>query len=206
METLLDLYALPYNPDFPVLCVDERPCQLIGNIVTPLPMRPGSPVKEDYHYQRHGTCTLFIAIEPLRGKRIISVFKQKRKEDYALFMQEIEKMYPKAIRIRTVIDNLNTHTFGSLYETFPAEEAHRLMNRFEYYYTPKKASWLNMAEIEIAALSKQCLDQRIPSIAKMKRIVQSFVKERNRNKVKIQWRFTTPIARTKLERHYDILN
>jgi len=206
METLLDLYALPYNPDFPVVCVDERPCQLIGNIVTPLPMRPGSPIKEDYHYQRHGTCALFIAVEPLRGKRIISVFKQKRKEDYALFMQEIEKMYPNAIRIRTVQDNLNTHTIGSFYETFPAEEAHRLMNRFEYYYTPKKASWLNMAEIEIAALSKQCLDQRIPSIAKMKQIVQSFVKERNRNKVKIQWRFTTPIARTKLERHYGNLN
>lgn len=205
METLLDLYELPYNPELPVVCVDERPCQLIGNVIAPLPMRPGSPAKEDYHYERHGTCTLFVAVEPLRGWRMISVFKQRRKEDYALFMQELEKNYPNAIRIRTVQDNLNTHKFGSFYETFPAEDAHRLMNRFECYYTPKKASWLNMAEIEIAALTKKCLDKRIPSITKMKQTVQSFVKERNRKEVKIQWRFTTIKARKKLLNHYNNL-
>lgn len=206
MEVLLDLYELPYNPDYPVIGFDERPCQLIGNIIVSLPVRPGRAQKEDYHYKRNGTCVVFIAVEPLTGFRMIRVFKRRTKKEYALFMQELASYYPYAKRIRIVQDNLNTHSFGAFYESFPVDEAHRLMNRFNFYYTPKKASWLNIAEIEIAALSKQCLDRRIPSISIMKREVKAFEKDRNRKKIKIQWRFTTPKARVKLERHYQILN
>lgn len=206
MEALLDLYELPYNPHYPVICLDERPCQLIGNVMIPLQVKPGQVQKEDYHYKRNGTCVVFIAVEPLQGFRMIRVFKQRTKREYTLFKRELASKYPHAKRIRTVEDNLNTHTFGSFYETLPVEEAHRLMNRFEFHYTPKKASWLNMAEIEIAALSKQCLDRRIPSLSIMKREVKAFEKKRNRKKIKIQWRFTTPKARIKLERHYKNLN
>ncbi len=206
MEALLDLYELPYNPDFPVICFDERPCQLIGNVIAPLPVRPGEAQKEDYHYKRNGTCSIFVAVEPLSGLRVIRVFKQRTKKQYALFMQEFASLYPDAKCIQLVQDNLNTHSFGSFYESLPVDEAHRLMKRFKFHYTPKKASWLNMAEIEIAALAKQCLDRRIQSISIMKREVKAFEKKRNRKKIKIQWRFTTPKARVKLQKHYQKLN
>lgn len=203
MENLLDLYEQPYNPAFPVICFDERPCQLIGDVLTPLPMRPGSPRKEDYQYQRNGTCCILCAVEPLRGRRKVRVFRRRTKKEYSLFIKElITQWYPSATCIRLVQDNLNTHSAGSFYEVFSPQEAHCLMEKIEFHYTPKKASWLNMAEIELAALSKQCLDRRIADQTTLTREVRSCERERNRRNIKISWRFTTNDARTKLSRHY----
>lgn len=203
MEDILDLYEQPYDPAFPQVCFDERPCQLIENVVMPLALRPGSARKEDSQYRRNGTCCVMVAVEPLRGWRRIRVFRHRTKKEYALFMRElIEDWYPHAQRIRLVQDNLNTHSAGSFYEHFLPEKAHHLMQKLEFHYTPKKASWLNMAEIELAALSKQCLDRRIPDQATLVREVRSYEKERNRNHTAISWRFTTNRARETMARHY----
>ncbi len=203
MEDILDLYEQPYDPALPQVCFDERPCQLIENVVMPLALRPGSPRKEDSQYRRNGTCCVMVAVEPLRGWRRIRVFRRRTKKEYALFMRKLIKdWYPHAQRIRLVQDNLNTHSAGSFYEHFPPEEAHRLMQKLEFHYTPKKASWLNMAEIELAALSKQCLDRRIPDRATLEREVHSYEKERNRRRTTISWRFTTNRARETMARHY----
>ena len=203
MEDLLDLYEQPYDANFPQVCFDERPCQLIGNQLVPLPMRPGSPRKEDYEYQRKGTCCVMVAVEPLRGKRRVRVFRRRTKKEYARFMKELaQKCYPHAQCIRLVQDNLNTHSAGSFYEAFAPEEAHHLMNKFEFHYTPKKASWLNMAEIELAALTKQCLDRRIGDQQTLTRELRSWEQERNRNRTTISWRFTTNQARKTMVRHY----
>jgi hypothetical protein len=171
MEELLDLYEQPYDADFPQLCFDERPCQLIGHQLVPLPMRPGSPLKEDYQYRRNGTCCVMVAVEPLRGWRMLRVFQHRTKKEYACFMKELAGRYPHARRIRLVQDNLNTHSAGSFYEVFAPQEAHRLTAKFEFHYTPKKASWLNMAEIELAALAKQCLDR--PAYGGIKRLLHA---------------------------------
>jgi hypothetical protein len=204
MEDLLDLYEQPYDANFPQVCFDERPCQLIGNQLVPLPMRPGSPRKEDYEYRRKGTCCVMVAVEPLRGKRRVRVFRHRTKKEYARFMKELaQKCYPHAQRICLVQDNLNTHSAGSFYEAFAPEEAHRLMNKFEFHYTPKKASWLNMAEIELAALTKQCLDRRIGDQQTLTRELRSWEQERNRNRTTISWRFTTNQARKTMARHYS---
>lgn len=205
MEELLDLYEQPYDADFPQLCFDERPCQLIGNQLLPLPMRPGSPQKEDYEYQRHGTCCVMMAVEPLRGWRMVRVFRRRTKKEYARFMKELARHYPQAKRIRLVQDNLNTHSAGSFYEVFAPEEAHRLMEKFEFHYTPKKASWLNMAEIELAALSKQCLDRRIGDQQTLTHEIRSWEQERNRHHTTISWRFTIHQARKTMARHYTNL-
>ena len=202
MEDLLDLYALPYDANFPQLCFDERPCQLIGNQLLPLPMRPGSPRKEDYEYRRNGTCCVMVAVEPLRGWRKASVFRHRTKKEYARFMKELAGRYPHAQRIRLVQDNLNTHNSGSFYEAFVPDEAHRLTSKFEFHYTPKKASWLNMAEIELAALTKQCLDRRICNQQTLTREIRSCERERNRQRSTISWRFTTNRARKTMARHY----
>lgn len=203
MEDILDLYEQPYDPTVPQVCFDERPCQLIENVVMPLALRPGSPRKEDSQYRRNGTCCVMVAVEPLRGWRRIRVFRHRTKKEYALFMRKLFKdWYPHAQRIRLVQDNLNTHSAGSFYEHFPPEEAHRLMQKLEFHYTPKKASWLNMAEIELAALSKQCLDRRIPDRATLEHEVRSYEKERNRRRTAISWRFTTNRARETMARHY----
>ena len=203
MEDLLDLYEQPYDANFPQVCFDERPCQLIGNQLVPLPMRPGSPRKEDYEYRRKGTCCVMVAVEPLRGKRRVRVFRHRTKKEYARFMKELaQKCYPHAQCICLVQDNLNTHSAGSFYEAFAPEEAHRLMNKFEFHYTPKKASWLNMAEIELAALTKQCLDRRIADQQTLTRELRSWEQERNRNRTTISWRFTTNQARQTMARHY----
>ena len=204
MERVLDLYEHPYNPKFPVICFDERPCQLIGNILVPIPMKPGSPKKIDYHYKRNGTCCIFVAVEPLTGFRLIRVFKNRTKKEYCEFMKELASYFPEAEKIIIVQDNLNTHNPSSFYENLPAEKAFNLMNRFDMIYTPIKGSWLNMAEIEIAALSKQCLDRRIPDIETMKREVDAWVKDRNRKQVKINWRFTNTVARKTFKRFYPI--
>ena len=202
MEDLLDLYEKPYNCRYPVVGVDERPCQLLGDILLPLPVQPGSVKKEDYHYKRNGICTVFVAVEPLNGFRILWVRHRRTKRDYALFMELLARAYPEAEKICLVQDNLNTHKIGSFYETFPAQKARELVERFEFHYTPKKASWLNMAEIELSVLSKQCLDRRISSTKEMTKQVAAFEKKRNMMKATITWCFTTAKARGKMDTHY----
>jgi len=207
MEDLLDLYELPYDPTWPQICVDERPCQLLGDILVPLPMQPGKCARYDYHYERNGTCCLFMAIEPLTGFRFAQVRSQRTKVDYAEFMQAFVSLprYQDAKGFRLVQDNLNTHSAGSFYQAFDPETARQLKLKFEYHYTPTNASWLNMAEIELSALSKQCLDRRIPDQDKLAREVLACVKERNEKHITITWRFTTTDARKKLQRHYNTI-
>lgn len=202
MEDVLDLYEKPYTVEHPVICVDERPCQLIGDIVCPLPCKPGRVRREDSQYKRHGTCTVFVAVEPLRGFRFLWVRRQRTKQDYANFMRLLAGLYPAAKRIHIVQDNLNTHVRGSFYETFPAAVARILAQRFEFHATPKKASWLNMAEIELSVLTKQCLDRRIPTIKQLAGEVKTFETQRNKIKAKISWRFTTSDARLKMNARY----
>jgi hypothetical protein len=204
MEDVLDLYERAYDAGQPVVCFDERPCQLLGDLKEPIPMKPGSAKKIDYHYKRNGTCSALVACEPMRGWRKVIPSEQRRKRDYALFMKElVEREYPKAEKVIVIQDNLNTHTAGAFYESFDAETARRLVRKLEFHFTPKKASWLNMAEVEISALGKQCLDRRIGSREELEREIAGWVEYRNRRRVKIQWRFTTTQARTKLSRHYD---
>ncbi len=203
MEDILDLYEEAYDPKRPNLCMDERPCQLIDDILSPIAMQPGKPKKVDYEYERKGTCCVFIACEPLTGWRYVEVHKRRTKVDYAQFMEKVSRMFPEAETIRVVQDNLNTHTYGSFYENFDAEKARSLKNRFKFHYTPKKASWLNMAEIDLSALSRQCLDRRIGDAEVLEREAKAWERERNEKKTMIQWRFTTNDAREKLKRHYE---
>jgi len=205
MEDILDLYEQPYDSKRPVVCFDERPCQLLGDLIVPLPMKPGRVLKEDYHYKREGTCCLLIAFEPLTGRRVVQVRSHRTKRDYAQFMKTlVEKHYPDVDCIRLVQDNLNTHSAGAFYETFDPQTAHALKSKFEYHYTPKKASWLNMVEIELSILSKQCLDRRIPSMTKLAKEVTALVQKRNRARATVNWRFTTTQARTKLHNRYMV--
>jgi transposase len=206
MEQILSLYALPYSAAYPVLCFDERPCFLIGEVVAGLEMKAGMPKREHYAYQKNGSCALLMAIEPKTGKRLARVFDRRTKQEYAHFMKELASSYPEAKKIRVVQDNLNTHSLSSFYETFSAEEAFALSQRFEFYYTPKKASWLNMIEIEFSALSKQCLSRRIATKEELTKEVLSLVKEREEKAVKIEWQFSIESARGKLNRHYRQVN
>ena len=203
MERVLWLYSLAYDDRFPVVCFDERPCFLIGSTIQALEMKAGSPLKEHYEYQKNGSCALLAAIEPKTGKRLARVFDQRRKREYALFLRELSEMYPEAEKIRLVQDNLNTHNASSLYETFPADEAFALAQRFEFYYTPKKGSWLNMIEIEFSAISRQCLNRRIGTKAELEREVSAIIKERTEKAIKINWQFSIETARTKMNRHYQ---
>ena len=205
MEDLLDLYELPYDPKRPVVCFDERPCQLIGDAIVPIPIKPGSPKKEHYEYIRNGTCCIFLAFEPLGGKRLICVKEHRTKIDYADFMRLLANQYPEAEAIILVQDNLNTHTAGSFYEALPPDNAFQLARRFEYHYTPKKGSWLNMAEIELSALSKQCLDRRIAEMKILIEEVSAWEHERNAIRATVRWRFNKDNARVKLQRHYSNL-
>jgi hypothetical protein len=202
MEEVLDIYERPYNPLQPVICFDERPCQLISDVVAPIPMKQGRVQRQDCHYKRNGVCCILTALEPLAGTRFIEVTKQRTKKDYALFMQQLERKYPDAEMIILVQDNLNTHDPSSFYETFSAETAFRLSQRFHMLYTPKRASWLNMAEIELSALSKQCLDRRIGDMMMLSKEVQAWADDRNQRKATVNWQFTKNDARTKLARHY----
>lgn len=203
MERLLWLYSLPLDARFPVVCFDERPCFLIGETVPALALKAGAVRKEHYEYEKLGSCVLLAAIEPLTGKRLAQVYDHRCKREYALFLRELAARYPRAERIRLVQDNLNTHNLSSLYETFSAEEAFRLGQRFEFYYTPKKASWLNMIEIEFSAIARQCLQRRIATKAELTREVLSLVKERAEKAIKIEWQFSIAAARTKFNRHYE---
>lgn len=203
MEQVLDRYERGYDEKFPVVCFDERPCQLLDDILTPQPLEPGKVARQDYHYKRNGTCAVLLAIEPLKGRRISEVSVQKTKKDYARFMKSLSKAYPKAQKIILIQDNLNTHDASSFYENMSAKEAFKLSQRFEMIYTPKKASWLNMAEIEFSALSKQCLDRRIGDMQTMRKEVSAWVKKRNKDKVKINWEFSKEKARDKFQSKYQ---
>jgi hypothetical protein len=202
MEDVLDLYAQPFDPKQPVVCFDERPCFLIGETVEQLDMKAGKAAREHYAYKKNGSCALLMSIEPKTGKRVAHLFDQRTKREYAEFMKELAACYPQAEKIRVVQDNLNTHSTASFYERFAADEAFRLAQRFEFHYTPKSASWLNMIEIEFSALSKQCLNRRIATKTELNGELMANVKERQKKKIKIDWQFSITSARQKLNRHY----
>ncbi len=206
MEQILWLYSLPYDSLFPVICFDERPCFLIGEAVAGLSMKAGQVERQHYAYEKNGSCALLAAIEPLRGKRLAQVYDQRTKQEYAQFMKELARQYPDAVKLRIVQDNLNTHNLSSFYESFSAEEAFAFAQRFEFYYTPKCASWLNMIEIEFSALSRQCLNRRIATKEALTKEVLAIVKEREAKAIKIEWQFSVESARGKLNRHYRQVN
>jgi len=203
MEDILHLYGQPYEEKLPVVCFDELPVQLLGEVVMPLPMKAGEPKRSDYEYARHGSCSLLVAFEPLTGRRLVETSRQRTKADYCRFMQRVGAFFPQAEKIRLVQDNLNTHNAGSFYECLPPEKAFDLGQRFEMHYTPKKGSWLNMAELELSALSRICLSRRIPSMEELDREIQSLVCERHELAIKVEWQFSIAKARKKLSRHYE---
>lgn len=197
------LYSLPYDARRPIVCFDELPVQLLGEVVAPLPMKAGRTARFDYEYERAGTACLLVAFEPLTGKRIVETSRQRTKADYCRFMQRMVASFPQAERIVLVQDNLNTHNASSFYEHLPPADAFALAQRFELHYTPKKGSWLNMAELELSALSRICLSRRISSIAGLDREIQALVCERNELQIKVEWQFSISQAREKLSRHYE---
>lgn len=206
MERILALYALPYDPLYPVICYDERPCFLIGDIIEPIALQTGQPRREHYAYKKNGSCSLLAAIEPLTGRRFARVFTRRRKKEFFLFCQELATIYPEATKIRLVLDNLNTHDISAFYENLPADEAFALAERFEFCFTPKSASWLNMIEIEFSALARLCLNRRIPTLEKLTSEVMAIVAERHEKRIKINWQFSLIDARQKLNSRYVIVN
>lgn len=203
MEDVLDVYQRPYDPKRPQLCLDEASKQLLGEVREPLPIQPGQPQREDYEYERHGTANLFLISEPLRGWRHVKVTDQRTRIDFAHVIKEVvDNHFPEAEIIVLVMDNLNTHSPASLYEAFEPVEAKRLADKLEIHYTPKHGSWLNMAEIELSVLGRQCLAQRLPNKALLTNEAAAWEARRNRQSVRIDWRFTTADARIKLKRLY----
>lgn len=206
MELILRIYLLPYDLLNPVYCFDERPCFLIGEVVQGMEMKPGQVAKENYSYTKHGSCCVLAAIEPKTGKRLVHVRSRRRKIEFAKFMKSLSEKEPNAEKIRVILDNLNTHNSSAFYEVFSAEEAAKLAQRFEFIYTPNNGSWLNMIEIEFSALSRQCLNRRIPSMITLAREVFAYFKEREEKAIKINWQFSIQNARKKLNRHYSKVN
>ena len=206
MERLLALYALPYDLLYPVICFDERPCFLIGDLIDPLALQHGKVRKEHYAYEKLGSCALLAAIEPLTGRRLGPIHERRTKQEFTRFCQALAAAYPEAIKIRLVLDNLNTHDKSAFYDYLPADEAFALAERFEFIFTPKSASWLNMIEIEFSALARLCLNRRIPTMAKLEAEVMAFLAERNRKRIKINWQFSLQSARKKLNSHYSVVN
>jgi len=203
MEDVLDIYQKPYNPEVPVVCQDEKPVQLISDNRKPLPGRPGRPKRIDHEYQREGVANIFIHTEPLVGWRKVNVRKQRTQQDWAHEIKDLLDIhYPEAEKVCLVCDNLNTHKLGSLYETFTPEEARRLARRLEIHYTPKHGSWLNMAEIELSALSKQGLSERIPGMVTLLQETTAWTRQRNEKQKGVDWQFRTADARIKLKRLY----
>ena len=203
MEDVLDLYAEPYDPDRPVVCFDETSTQLLADTRPPIPVRPGQPRRQDYEYRRAGTRNIFLTCEPLAGWRHLAITERRTMEDFAHQMQWlVDEAYPDAPVVRVVLDNLNTHRMASLYETFPAAEARRIVKRLEFHHTPKHASWLNMAEIEFSVLTRACLQGRNPDETALQRAINAYEIQRNASKATINWRFTTQDARSKLHRLY----
>lgn len=202
MEEVLDTYAEPYDPEYPVVCFDEKSYQLLGHVTEPLPPVPGYPARVDYEYKRCGTANLFIVFEPLTGQRTVTVTERRGNQDFAAQIQSLHLRYPHAKRIRLVLDQLSTHTPSALYEHLPPEEANLLKRRFEWIYTPKHASWLNMAELEWAVLERQCLRRRLATSGELKNEVKAWEADRNIRSVKVNWQFNTNKARLKLIRRY----
>jgi transposase len=207
MEDVLNVYAQPYDEQYPVVCFDERPCFLIEDTIAPLPTQEGKIAKEHYSYKKNDSCALLAAIEPLAGKRITRVYEHRTKAEYTQFMQHLSESYPQAKKIIVVQDNLNTHQSGAFYAHLPADQARALAERFEFHYTPKGASWLNMIEIEFSALSKQCLSgRRIATKEILEQQLNAIVEERNDKQIKIQWQFSIQKAREKLNNSYNEVN
>ncbi len=206
MERILDIYKLPYDEDIPVVCMDESPKQLIEDVASTA-MRKGQEARVDYEYIRHGMVNIFMANEPLKGKRYVEITERKTKKDWAMFVKKIaDEMYPNAKKIRLVMDNFKTHDASALYETFFPEEAKRIWDRFEFIFTPKHGSWLNMAEIELHVLNGQCLNRHISTIEEIKRQVECWEKHRNNKNSKIDWQFKNEEARIKLKKLYPSFN
>lgn len=206
MEDVLEVYHLPHDPEYPMVCMDESSKQMIGEVREPIPCAPGRPVRMDDEYVRNGVAEIFMEVEPLAGKRHVAITERRTRKDWALQIKEmLDERYPDAIKVRLVMDNLNTHNIASLYETFEPMEARRLAERLDIHYTPKHGSWLNMAEIELSVLKGQCLNSRIPDMKTMQVQVAAWEKKRNNSSKKIKWQFTTSAARIKLKRLYPQL-
>jgi len=203
MEDVLELYAEPHDPTRPVVCFDEASKELRGEVAPPVPPAPGSPAKQDYEYTRHGAANLFVIVEPLAGRRHVTVTDRRAIPDFAAQMKHLcDEMYPEAEVVRVVLDNLNTHTLGSLFATYPPDEAWRLARRLEFHYTPKHASWLNMAECELSVLARQCLGRRLASKEAVATEVGPWEADRNRAGVRLVWSFRVADARRKLAHIY----
>jgi hypothetical protein len=206
MEDVLDLYAEEHDPKRPVVCFDESPQQLIGEVRQPIPAAPGQPERYDCEYRRNGTVNLFVFLDAHRSWRRVKVTEQRTSQDFAESMRDLVDLhYPQADVVRVVLDNLSTHSPGALYETFPAPEAHRIMRRLEFHFTPKHASWLNMVEIEIGVLRCQCIDRRIDQKDRLVAEIAEWESQRNLSGARIKWMFTTERARSKLARAYPDL-
>jgi transposase len=206
MKDVLEVYHLPYDPACPVVCMDESSKQLIGEVRDPIPCKPGHPVRVDDEYVRNGVVEIFMEVEPLGGKRHVAITEHRTRKDWALqIKQMLDERCPDAIEVRLVMDNLNTHSIASLYETYEPKEARRLAERLDIHYTPKNGSWLNMAKIELSVLKGQCLDRRIPDMPTIQTAVAAWKKERNNRTEKINWQFTTSDARIRLTRLYPKL-
>jgi hypothetical protein len=206
MEDVLEVYHRPYDEKRPLVAVDEASKQLVGEVVPPLPPEPGQPERFDYEYVRNGTANLFMISQPLLGLRTVQVTERRTAKDFAAVLRWlVEDVHPDADKVVLVMDNLNTHKLASLYEAFPPEQARRIAEKLEIHHTPKHGSWLNVAEIELSVLSRQCLDRRIGSAEELRREVEAWEEERNDRAVEIQWRFTTADARIKLHRLYPAL-
>lgn len=203
MEDVLSIYELPYNKRFPVVCMDEASKQLIGEVAPPTLPDIGKPYRQDYEYTRHGTCNQLMFCEPLRGWRHVEVSSRRTMVDWAnAIRQLVDVHFPKAEKIRLVLDNLNTHTGASLYKTFAPAEARRILDRIDFHYTPKHASWLNMAEIEIGVMNRQCLNRRINDQTVIQNEVAAWQLQRNKSEAKIHWTFTVEAARNKMKKYY----
>ena len=203
MEEVLQLYTSNYDPDYPLVCFDETSKQLISEIIKPIPAEPGQPERFDCEYSREGVCNLFMFFEPFTGWRHVEVTDQRRSVDYAQQMKYlVDQRHPQAKKIKVVQDNLNTHVKASLYKAFPPAEARRILDKLEFHYTPKHGSWLNMAEIELSVLSRQCLERRIKDKEILTEEVAAWEQRRNQNSAPVDWRFTTEDARIKLKRLY----
>ncbi|MBI4311135.1 MAG: IS630 family transposase [Chloroflexi bacterium] len=206
MEEVIALYERPYDKDYPVVCMDETCKQLVGEVCQGLPCAPGRPARVDHEYVRHGVAEIFLEVEPLTGKRHVAAGEHRTRKDWAWWIKGmLDERYPSAIQVRLVMDNLNTHCLASLYETFAPAEARRLAERLDIHYTPKHGSWLNMAEIELSALSRQCLDRRIPDLHTMRSQMTAWEQHRNNRQPTIHWHFTTSDARTRLQHLYPKL-
>ena len=206
MEQVLDVYKRQYNAAFPVICMDESPKQLIRETRVPVPMKPGQETRQDFEYEGCGVANIFLASEPLSGKRYVEVPERRTKADWAVFIKQIaDEWYKDVKKITLVMDNLATHKAAALYEVYPPQEAKRIWDRFEFVYTPKHGSWLNMAEIELNVLMGQCLNRRIDNIKTMKQEVNAWKEHRNNKKVVINWQFTNKEARVKLKRLYPTI-